>query len=481
MNKSSARRRRRQREQQQVPRQLLLQSLRYIAALLVAASTFALAGCTWFDPPKEVSAEAETLASQIRALDGVAEVDVDVRSRDMKDHAGDWIFYFRISTTNSKALQSSPSAIEAVTNQATVYGVDVAVELPASIGVAPVVLRDLSATTVRAAGGLRVLPEVTAVTVGGEYGGTTVDMSPDASLAETAAALRSVTGYGADTSLTGYDPLHTITIQWDGAVKDTSHFVEIGATGPSDPVLRALDGLGADSSVDRIYAVEEGSWWYPTHRPTIEISANSVRDVVDRLTTTLDPAAEAGLRPRTAFRVTIAPGAEYDGYVGLPLGSAEPQELPAPPTPPTPPVRPEPVVGELAPTVAAPEWVPSTDPAVLAQLTELTGEVEAFLHNVEAISGVTEEISTNVGPCATAGLQSSVTGYIVLPIYDIADSADAAFAAIVGNWVQSGLNRSDRAMGLDIYSNRSADAVIVDATIRGTTEGIRVSATSVCV
>jgi hypothetical protein len=476
MNSSS--RRQRQRPQQQVPRHLLLQSRRSIAALLVAASTFALAGCTWFDPPQEVSAEAETLASQIRALDGVAEVDVDVRSRDIKDHAGDWIFYFRISTTNSKELQSAPSAIEAVTNQATVYGVDVAVELPASIGVAPVVLRDLSATTVRAAGELRALPEVTAVTVGGDYGGTTVDKSPDASLAEAAAALRSVTGFGDDTSLTGYDPLRTITIQWDGAVKNTSHFVEIGATGPSDPVLRALDWLGADSSVDRIYAVEEGSGWSPTHRPTIEISADSVRDVVHRLTTTVDPAAEAGLHPRTAFRVTIAPGAEYDGYVGLPLGSAEPQDLPAPPTPPVPP---EPVVGELAPTVAAPEWVPSTDPAVLARLTELTGEVEAFLHNAEALSGVTAEISTNAGPCATAGLQSSVTGYIVLPIYDIVDSADAAFAAIVGDWVHSGLNRSDRAMGLDIYSNRSAHAVIVDATIRGTTEGIRVSATSVCV
>jgi len=452
---------------------------RVMLALLLAASLTVLTGCSWFAPPKEVSAEARDLAAQIRAIDGVTQVDVDVHSRDAKDHPNDWNFRFTIGTSNSGSIDTVPAAVHAITGTASVYGVSVALDVPATRDVAPVVLRNLSAASVQAAMELRILPEVTAVDVGASYPGTTVVKSDDASLAQTAASLRTVTGFGADESLTEYDPLHSITVLWDGYRENSQHSVEIGSTGPSIPVLDVLDQLGMDPTVNRIYALEGGMWGLAPERPAIDITVDRPAAVVTLLSGTADPAAEAGLRPRTAFRVTTgttASAAEPDGYVGMPIGSEEPRDLPAPP------VQSDPVTsGSVTDDIPPVEWAPSTDPAVLAQLDTLTVEVKTFLHNAQGLSGVAAEFTTNVGPCETPGGGSVVTAYVVLPIFEIVDSANDAFSAIVGDWERSGLNRADRALGLDIYSNPSADAVIAQATIRGTTEGINIGVTSRCV
>jgi hypothetical protein len=372
--------------------------------------------------------------------------------------------------------------VRAITSDASAYDVNVTLAMPAAPRIAAVYLRDLSATTIDAATNLRALPEVISVDVDGDYPGATVEKSPDASLADTAAALRAVGGTGADTSLTGNNPLRSITIRWYGARHESFHSVELGATGPSTPVLNALDQLGANKSVSRIYALEEGSWPLSAERPGIEIDVVNTNGVLDLLATTVDPDAEAGTRPRTAFHVTAASGAQYNGFVGLPLGSDEPQDLPAPPADPGDPIELGPVTPDtIVPGIALPTWVLSTDPAVLAQIDTLTTDVEGFFHSAEAISGVTAEIRTSIGPCVASDERTSVTGSIVLPIFEITDSADEAYADLVREWDLTGLVRSDRALGLDIFSNTSGDATVASATMRGTVEGISISATSQCV
>jgi hypothetical protein len=452
---------------------------RVLTALLVTVSMFVLAGCSWFDPPREVAAEAENLTAQIRDIDDVTEAEVDVYSRDFIDHPDDWIFSFRITTADAGSIDTIPLAVRAIISDASAYDVNVTLAMPAAPRIAAVHLRDLSATTIDAAITLRALPEIISVDVGGQSPGATVEKSPGASLADTAAALRAVGGTGTDTSLTGNNPLRSITIRWDGARHESRHSVELGTTGPSTPVLNALDQLGADKSVSGIYALEEGSWPLSAERPGIEIDVVNINDVLDSLATTMDPAAEAGTRPRTAFQVTAATGARYNGFMGMPLGSDEPQDLPAPPAEPIElgPVTPD----TIMPGIALPTWVLSTDPDVLAQIDALTADVESFFRNAEAVAGVTAEIRITVGPCAASDDETSVTGSVVLPIFEITDTADEAYAALVLDWEHTGLVRSDRALGLDMFSNPSDGAAVAKATMRGTVEGISISATSQCV
>jgi hypothetical protein len=422
---------------------LAFQPRRTLVTLLLAACMILLAGCSWFEPPKEVAAEAQKLAAEIRGIAGVTEVEVDVRDRDFKDHPGDWIFSFTITTADAGSLNTVPSAVRAMASNASAYAVNVTLGVPADRRVAAVFLHDLTASTIDAATALRDVPEINSAEVGGDFPGAAVEKSPDASLAETAAALRAVTGFGANTSLTATDPLRSITVRWDGAGDESRHSVEVGTTSPSPSVLNALDQLGADSSVSRIYALEQGSW-----------------------------------PPRTAFQVTAATGARYNGFVGLPLGSDEPQDLPVAPGGP---VQLGPVTADtIMPGIALPTWVLSTDPAVLAQIDTLTAGVEGFFDNAEALSGVAAETRISIGPCATSDEATSVTGSIVLPIFEITDSADEAYGALVRDWELTGLVRSDRALGLDMFSNPADDAAVATATMRGTVEGISISATSQC-
>jgi outer membrane murein-binding lipoprotein Lpp len=60
-----------------------------VTALLLTVSMFLLAGCGWFDPPREVTTEAQELAAQIREINDVTAVEVDVYGRDFIDHPED--------------------------------------------------------------------------------------------------------------------------------------------------------------------------------------------------------------------------------------------------------------------------------------------------------------------------------------------------------------------------------------------------------
>lgn len=81
---------------------------------------------------------------------------------------------------------------------------------------------------------------------------------------------------------------------------------------------------------------------------------------------------------------------------------------------------------------------------------------------------------------------------VVIPIFEIAESADAAFNAITSAWVDGGYCRSDRASVRDFYSadkspsegagsKNAAPGFLQQLSIRGRADGISMTLSSVCV
>jgi hypothetical protein len=64
-------------------------------------------------------------------------------------------------------------------------------------------------------------------------------------------------------------------------------------------------------------------------------------------------------------------------------------------------------------------------------------------------------------------------------VFDYVDSADDTYDAITESWEADGYTRSDQAMGTSIYSPITVQPV-VQASIRGTSEGIRITAMAAC-
>lgn len=423
----------------------------------------AMSGCSWFEPPAEVRAQADELAEQVRGLDGVAEVTIDSYSRDFKDHPNDWIIRLDVTATNSDQLAVLPAPIAELASVPEVYAVNVTLTIPATISLAEVRLEDLGPEAVATAEEIRALPGVAAAAVTSRWGGSHIELKASAGLRQTADALRSVNGFGTS------DLAETVTLRWHGAALDSAHAVEVGASGPAPSVLDALERLARDESVQRIDATENG----PTTRPHITVEANIPELPLDILTAVRDEAVESGIRPRTRF--TVESGVATSGYVGLPLGLPEPDDLPEPPAPaPGTPV---------APTEVTPPqpWVPNQDPTVRAELANRAADITGFFAAAEQIAGVAGEHTIDEVPCDDYNRGSRMSGWTVVPIFQVADSAGEAFAAIVAEWESAGLTYSDRALGLDIYANRSDGAAITQATIRGTGEGINISVKSACV
>jgi hypothetical protein len=69
---------------------------------------------------------------------------------------------------------------------------------------------------------------------------------------------------------------------------------------------------------------------------------------------------------------------------------------------------------------------------------------------------------------------------VLIPIFDVADSADEAYAAIVDSWLAAGLMHSGNAAGTAIYVAASPTQLVQQATIRGTVDGISIHAEGGC-
>lgn len=403
------------------------------------AASIGLGGCSIFGPPPaELVAAADLYVAQIRAVPGVAKAEVDVSQVDPKDRAGVWGVRVLVDAATADDLASVPAAIAGIT-QPQRAETSVVIRVPGGHGVAPVVLSSPTEGDVEASRVLRELPFVAKVILA-EYGDS-VQLLDRTLLATAVVELRRS---GVLTS----DLLEGIAVGWG----DGRGSAQVSLAGPSDAVVGVFDSLMRDANVQYIRAEEPSE---QSARPRITLDAARAAPVAARLSTMDEQQVEG--RARTAFWVSSDADADYTlGFVGLPLGSAEPDDLPP-----------------------GPDQPPPVDPAVLAaQLADDTAGVTAFLTAAALAADVPGVPTVFVAECMDIE-QSQVWGMLLLPVFEYTDSAEPGYAAIVAEWEADGYSHSDQATGTSIYTP-SQTRPVMQANIRGTADGIQLEAIGAC-
>ena len=405
---------------------------RIVAGVVLIATM--LTGCSLFPaPPSDLVAATERYEALVRALPGVAKAEATVRSVDPKDRPNDWEVWLIVDATSADGLDTVPALVADVTPPAADV-IRVTLRFPAAQGLASVNLTNASAADVERAGILRHLPFTASVGLSGEF---SVELVAGTRLADAVSQIRA-------SGVLSYDPFGFVTLnQDDGAV------VDVSLAGPSDALITLIESLDGDSGVDYIRSTEPS---LESPRPRLSLDADDPARWVQALTELGEPRIEG--RPSTAFSVHND-GETVSGFVGLPLGSAEPEDLP--------------VAEEAQPT----------DPIVLAGLlAEDSTSVSALLATAAETSGIPGAAEVIQASCSLDG-GAQVWGSLLLPVFDYADSADVAYNAIVAAWEADGYAHTDQAMGESIYTP-SETRPVMQLTIRGTAEGIRVSAWGAC-
>jgi len=465
--------------------------VRSVLVVLLAAALVGgvLAGCSLFDPgppPEALVARANAVAAEVRGVGGVKSARAEVSSRDPKDHPADWVVRVDSEAADPSGLSALTGRLAELVRSADLKGawsVDLRLSVPGGSGLAPVRLeRDIRAAVpptteppaveavVAAADGLRRLPSAGSVLLSRAEVG--FELGPRAArgaapLATAAGELRSLPGFGSGA-------LDAVTVAWrrDGVRDGDPRSVDVSASAPSEGLVAVIDRLTARADVAWLTARDSRDFT----RPSLTVTSGRPELDALALAAATDPEADAGRRPRTAFSASLVGDrdSDFEGYVGLPLASPEPaltweQLRPATPTP-------------------APAAGPTLDPAEAEQQVDAyRGAVDTFLRAAASASGTAPEPRIDVTGC-DAGTGSSVQGEVLLPVWEAPDateeSVEAAFARITDSWAAAGLRRSDRAMGTDYWTPASSAGTVATlsrASIRGTTEGIRVRATSPCV
>ena len=220
----------------------------------------------------------------------------------------------------------------------------------------------------------------------------------------------------------------------------------------ADATVESVRFTGID--VRRDLAAQRPELW-------VEVTDAAEVDTVVATLTALDASVtQVDGVPRASFSVvTTDTGRTEAGYLGLPPGSAEPDDRFF--------STPNPAAGEDFDPAAAADQL-QRDRAVVTALLDAAGDA----------AGIRGPATVTIGPCAT-GANQQVQGSVIIPIFEIADSADDAFDAITTGWERQGIRKSDRAMGTDFYS--AADDSLETLSIRGGTEGISITVATRCV
>jgi hypothetical protein len=404
------------------------------AAVLIAMMVAGLTACSLFpEPPAELVAAAESYADEVRQLAGVKTAEAQVEVADDEGGVVEWRVSIVVDATSADGLAKVPSSVAAVTPPSGAES-RVTVRVPAGQGLASVVISDATPTDIERAEILRALPFAASVIF---FGGFSVDLVAGTSLGLAVSGVH-------DRGVLSSDPLDHIGL----VAQDV--MVEVSATGPSDELVALIDDLAGDSMVQQVYAQE--AWEYRA-RPRLTVYTDDPAPLADTLTALSEPSV-AG-RPTTEFRLSDGDN-DLGGFVGLPLGSAEPDDLP----------RPEPA--------------PTADPAVVAaQLADDSTDVVEFLVATADSAGMPGTPTTVVTSCTASDTSTQVWGTLLLTVFDHADSATPAYDAIVAAWEAAGYAHTDQATGLAIYTP-SAPRAVVELSIRGISEGIEISALGEC-
>ena len=408
---------------------------RVLSTLLAAALLLSAAGCSFFPEPPAASVEAaRKFEAEIRALPGVASANAEVRDVDAKDKPGQFYLSLVVTATDSDGLTSVPDLIATVQSPA---GLELRHTLivPAGEQVAAVTL-DNSRNVARAEA-LRSLPFVTSVRLDDH-----ADRVQVAEGVELTPAVSTLRGSGALTA----GPLDSVAMAWDASDLDISVSME----GPSTALIDFLDNTWL--RLDQVSSSEPRNL---LQRPTLSLEASHPDAVAKALTTLVGDELDG--RPRTAFRVRSDTD-EVSGYVGLPLGSPEPDDLEA--VDPVPP--------------------PVDEAARAAEIAADTKTVTRFLVDSAEASGIPGTPNVFVGGCSSPVDSPQVQGTLLLPVFDYLDSAELPYEAVTASWEKSGYAHSEQATGTAIFSTKERRP-IVEATIRGTSEGIQITAAAACV
>ena len=122
-----------------------------------------------------------------------------------------------------------------------------------------------------------------------------------------------------------------------------------------------------------------------------------------------------------------------------------------------------------------------------ADVSDRAATLRAFLERSADAAGVPATVTTGTEQCAPPGSSWSpdatgtrATAFSVVPVFQIVDDAQGPFDAVTALWTSEGFRVSGRAMGRDYWSS-STGADPATASIRGTVDGLSLSAESVCV
>jgi hypothetical protein len=426
-------------------------SRRGTAAVLAAVALVAsvLSGCSLLrtPPPEGAVTSVAALRERLAAVDGVGDVETSLYQSDYR-RSGTW------TASVDVTADTSDLAVAAAVRDARGDGVTHAVlvlslEVLGGSGMADVTLDPEDPEVVGVADGWRRIPGAATVHLGSED--RRVVLRAGTTVSEAADRFRTILGDG------------HVTLQ------DDTLSVGVTATEPGPALLSAIDGLAGRRDVSSL----SSSPGQRMERGEVRVEADDVARAAAVLAATFDEAADAGSRPRTAFtvRTPYAPDRSSDdereiqGWVGLPLGSPEPADLPQPEVPEVPvdPPRPE-------------------APPALVDVAAQEAGVRAFLEAAVTSAGVPAEVTSEAMTCADGSAATQAAGHVLIPVFTVMDDAQVPFDAITRSWTDAGFARSDRAMGRDYWSagEGRADGVI-SASIRGTADGLSISAESVCV
>lgn len=423
-------------------------------------------------PPGVVSDASEQMRSSVLGVDGVSAAEISVTVRDRKDggpldEPGAWVIDVDVTVQGDRAdLARIVAEIDLARSEAqAVAPTTGTITVPAGPdGPRAIISFDEESTLVgpaysdlAGALALREIPATEAVNVDG-WGSAGVVLGSSADLVDATVSAQLVAA-GIPNSL--------------GSVTVSNHGDEAGGSrasvtvGPALPppeatLIRLVADLAARPGVQSVSfdagrdRFEAETPWRP--RLVVFLTESGPVDAVIR--SLVSAAGSTVGLPRPSFLVSAngsngEPVTDVQGYLGLPLGTVEPDDAVNPDPPPGP---------------------PPVDPALEeARAQAGSALVESILTEAAAVSGVAVTIESELIACADGRGRQSV-GHVLLPVAEQSMPQQQSYDAIVADWSSRGFRSAGGAAGAVLYSAQGLEQV----SIRGGVDGISIWVTAEC-
>lgn len=451
-------------------------SIRLAAVFVAGALALTASGCSPLiqTPPESATSVLDAAVRVLEATEGVASVSSRIEPKEPMasgeaDDPDTWVA--TLSVTADPDAKELGAVLDAASEQAasvrTVARVDTTVS--ARLGPAAVstmfalsmfegkprssVGEDLAAAGVA----LASIPGATAVTVPSTTMAAEVLVAEPISVPPVAASVRALASMGSG-------PLTAVTVrsQPTAPTSVSALSVTLDAAGPSDALVETLAGMLQAPSVESVTysaAQRNATDTQTASRPDVKVTVASTADAneVAAQLAGLDAGQSVTANsPRASFSVFEASRATSlaEGFLGLPMGSPQPDDV----------------------TPGGSYRSPEADSA---RLEADRAAVSELLTDAATIAGISGNEDVRVVTCS-AGVGQQAAGSVVIPIFDVAATADDAYAKIVESWEAAGLVYSEGALGTAIYAATSPTLLVQHATIRGTADGISIHAEGGC-